>query len=107
MKSHREIAHALRDPNGNDLIGSGGFGVTEKRRPEQTQGPASEGLEQTLRCVDLQGDQWLGKLAEIGVGEGVVSDVMALFLQDVEDLWRPVWIGTIIKGERDLARQVT
>src|SRR5262245_52869485 len=132
MKSDREITHALRDLNGNDLVGSGGFGVTEKRRPEQTQGPAGEGLEQALRRVDLQGDQWLGKLAEIGVGERVVSDVMtlihdaphqvrircrvfandeetgmnALFLQDVEDLWRPVWIGTIIKSERDLARQV-
>src|SRR4029078_8318881 len=31
MKSHRDIAHALRDPNGNDLFGSRGFGVTEKR----------------------------------------------------------------------------
>ena len=94
----------------------GRFGVAEIRRPEQPCGAARQRLDQTLRRVQLHARHAIRRLAQIGVGEGVVAEIVplgqhalheprmgravladdeegrvnALLLQDVEDFWRPL-----------------
>ena len=129
MQPDGDIAHGLGDLDRHDLVGRGRLGVAEIGRAEEAHGPAGQRLEQALGGVDLERDEGVGHLAEIWMGEGVVAHVVALgqhtlhergislrvvaddeeagmdalVFQDVEDLRRPVGVGTVVEGQCELA----
>ena len=131
VQADRDVAHPLRDPDRHQLVGGGRFGVAEVGRAEQPHRAPGKRLEQALGGVEFQRHDAGRAVAEVRVGEGVVADVVALGdfalhqprrhlgvraddeergrhvlgLEDVEDLRRPLRIGAVIEGQRDLVRQ--
>ena len=78
MQSDRQIAHALRNLDGHDLVGGSGLGVAEIGRPEQLHGSARKRFEQALGRVDFQRDERVRQFPEIGMSKGVVANVVTL-----------------------------
>ena len=129
MQADGHVAHGLRDPDRHDLIARRRLCVAEKRSPEQPHRPSGQRLEQPLVGVDLERHEAVGQIPEIGMGVGVIADIVALgedpsheigiglrvladdeearanvlLLQDIENLRRPVRIGTVVEGECELA----
>ena len=129
MQADGHVAHGLRDPDRHDLIARRRLCVAEKRSPEQPHRPSRQRLEQPLVGVDLERHEAVRQIPEIGMGVGVIADIVALgedpsheigiglrvladdeearanvlLLQDIENLRRPVRIGTVVEGECELA----
>src|SRR6516162_5084916 len=128
MQAHGQIAHGLRDLDRHDLVGCRRLGVAKIGRSEKPHGAPRQPFEQALGGIDLERDHRIRHLAEIRMRKGVVPYVVSLSkntlyqvwvglravtddeetrmhplgLQDVEDLWRPVGIGAVVEGKREL-----
>ena len=127
MQSDRRIAQPLRLQHRVDLVHGRRFGVAEEGCTEQAHPVARKGLDRALGRLDLDtrgGD--VGR-AEVGVGIGVIADLVPLTqetadeagfgdrvfadqkkgrgdvvrFEDVEDLRRPHRVGPVVERERD------
>ena len=130
MHADGDVTQILRDLDGNDFVLGHRFGVAQIRRAEQPHRAARQGLEQALRRVQFHRVGGTGGFREIGMGEGVVADLVAfgedaldqpgmglgvgaddeearldvLFLQDVENCRRPLRIRPVVEGQRQRMR---
>ena len=124
MQADRVIAHRLSDLDRHGFVCRGRLRIAKIWRAEQPHRAAGQSFDQTLIGIDLQCDQRIGQLAEIGMGKSVIADVVSLgedapqqvriglgvladdeetgvnafLLQHVEDLGRPVRIRTVVEG---------
>ena len=122
------VAELLDVLDGSGLVVGVGLLIDGVGRTEVDGLYAELGGEEALGEVELKVDGALGDFADVGVREGVIADLVAftvdplhggdvvlclladheegsddvLLLEDVEDLRRPDWVGTVVKGDRDL-----
>jgi len=121
------VAAALDVVDGSGLVVGVGLLVDGVGRTEEEGVDAELGAEETFGEVELEIDLSGGDVGDVGVGEGVVADLVAFAvdalhetdvvfgdladheegaldvvpLEDVEDLWGPVGVGAVVEGERD------
>ena len=133
MRADRQIAKLLRFDDGHDLVGIAGLGVAQIRRAQHPHRTARQRFEQTLGRVQFQTHGCQRRVGQIGVSEGVIAHFMPLGqdalhqprmrfhiraddeeaglnmlgLQNVEDLRRPVRIGSVIESQRQLLGRLT
>ena len=132
VQADRNIAAILRLQRWQDLVRRRRFGIPEEWCPEQLERPASKSLEEPLRGIELEQGLDFSSRRQIGVGVGVVADLVPLgnhaleqttmgesvladhekrrgnmlCLKDVEDLGRPQTVRPVIEGEGKVARLV-
>ena len=77
MQADRDVAHGLRDLDRHDLVDRRGLGVAEIGRAEEPH--RASGQASNSRWVALSSSVTsFGQLAEIGMGEGVIADLVTL-----------------------------
>ncbi len=120
-------AHVLRQLKRAHLVGGVGLLVDGVRRTEQDGLHTQFAFEQALGKVQLDFEVALTDVADVGMGEGVIADLVAfvvdalgdgavlfrlnadqeerglnvLLLQHIEHLGRPLGVGPIVEGNRD------
>ncbi len=126
---HRQVALPPGLLDGGPAGVVHGLGGGRVRRPQQRTGDVGHPGQGQLRLAQLQGAAPGGRGAEVGVGEGVDADLVALGddpadqlrvggglgadheeggvdagpAQHVEDLRGPARVGAVVEGERDRA----
>ena len=132
LVAHRGITHVLRKLERPHLVGGVRLFVNRVRRAEKN-GPNTQATgKQPLRNVQLEPHVTGRDVADVGVREGVIADLVAfvvnslrdagefvrlnadheercrrmLALQHIEDLRCPLGIGTVVKRDRDFVGTV-
>ena len=98
LQPNREIAEPLGDLHRRDLLGCGGFRVAEIRRPEKPRRAPRQRLDQPLRRIQLDARHAVGRIAKIGVGEGVIAEIVP-FRQDA--LHEPRIGGAVLPDDEE------
>ena len=127
VQADRHIAAVLRLQHRPQFVRGRRLCVAEIGRAEQPQRPAGERLEQSLVGIQLEQHLPRRRRRQIGVSIGVAADLMPfqdhalqkrslrqriladdeegpgrMFpLQHVEDLGRPLGVGTVVEGQRE------
>ena len=130
--AHRGITHVLRKLERPHLVGGVRFFVNRVWRTEKNGANAQATGKQPFRNVQLELHVTRRDIADVGMREGVVADLVAfvvnslrnarefvrlnadheercrrmLALQHIEDLRRPLGIGTVVKRDRDFVGTV-
>ena len=130
---YRHVAEGLRHADRLQVADIGRVGVRVERWAKQGGGAADEGFDEPLGGVQLELHEGFREFAQVGVGEGVVADFVALvgdaleevgikfgifakhekdglhaaFLENIEDGGRPIRIRAIVEGNAHAVRLVT
>jgi hypothetical protein len=128
---HREVSVGRRVAHGRIVEIGQGVGLGGVRRPKQLHGPAGGARDRVLSQGQLQPPPPRRQRGQLGVGERVGTQLVAIrddpareigvrvhlraddeerdvgmvAGEDVEDLWRPSWIRSVVEGERNRLRR--
>ena len=126
-----DVAHVLRDLERANLIFGVGLGVDRIGRAEQNRANAQAAGKKLLGKIELhRPHESLGNVADVGMGKGVVPDLMSLAVdavghvgklvglnpdqeksgrsllafEHIQNLGRPLRIGAIVESDGDFVR---
>src|SRR5690349_19708914 len=85
--SDSDVAHLLGYLQGPNLVGGVGFLIDRIRRTEESGLNANESCVETLGQIQLYPHVTSGDVADVGMGEGMIPDLVAFLVNTFDQAW--------------------